>query len=129
MTDMRRIAEMSYQSYQAAIQGAVAEFQQAKLAGDEQVMVDAANRIASFRSAQQQIPLMYQEAVNPAPAAPPVNKYGLTEAEAEVAKNFTHDPGLSVDDKMRTYAEQKTRYRHMRATGEYDDSQGRVFKR
>jgi hypothetical protein len=128
MTDMKRIAEMSYLSYASAIQGAVAEFKQAQLAGDDQSMVDAANRIASLRSAQQQVIPMYNEAVNPAPAAPPVNRYGLTATEAEVAKNFTHDPGLSEDDKMRTYAEQRNRLRHMRQTGEYRDDQG-VVKR
>jgi hypothetical protein len=129
MTDIRRIAELSVASYQAAIQQEMASFQQAKIANDELAMVESANRIASYRAAANQVPQMYAEAMNPAPAAPPTNKYGLTAAEAEVARNWSQDPSLSEHDKMQTYAEQKNRYRHMRQTGEYDDSQGRVFKR
>jgi hypothetical protein len=58
MTDMRKIAEKSIASYQQAIQQEVANFQQARLADDELEMVASANRIASYRAAQQQIPQM-----------------------------------------------------------------------
>jgi hypothetical protein len=56
-------------------------------------------------------------------------KFGLSANEIGVAKNWTSDASLSDEAKVQGYVQQRQRYRHMRATGEYDDSQGKVFKR
>jgi hypothetical protein len=111
MSDMRRIAEMSVASYQAAIQQEVANFKQAQLAGDELEMVGAANKIASYRSAMQQIPRMLEEATNPAQPGPRVNRYGLTEEESEIAKLS----GISDEQ----YLQNRQRLHGLRAAGLY----------
>ncbi|WP_316216753.1 hypothetical protein [Bradyrhizobium sp. SZCCHNR3003] len=59
----------------------------------------------------------------------PRSQYGLTDAEVEIARTIGETRNDLTDEaRERIYAENKARYRQMRATGEYDDTQGRVFK-
>ncbi len=55
------------------------------------------------------------------------SRYGLSPDEVAIARGISgSDRNLSNDDRERMYAEQKARYQHMRATGEYRDDQGQV---
>ncbi|MGC2779999.1 MAG: hypothetical protein WA418_30605 [Bradyrhizobium sp.] len=54
------------------------------------------------------------------------NPHGLTDDEMQVAANFSQNPSLSREQKIEMYARQKSRYQHMRRTGEYRDDQGTV---
>jgi len=53
------------------------------------------------------------------------NRYGLSRDEVTIARGIgSGDAKLSNDDREKLYAEQKARYQHMRATGQYRDDQG-----
>ena len=55
------------------------------------------------------------------------NRYGLSRDEVQIARGISaSDAKLSDDDRQRIYAEQKGKYQHMRATGQYRDDQGSV---
>ncbi len=128
MTDPREIHRMSIASYQSVLANENANYMQAQAANDMEGMVDSANRMAGYRASMRELDRMLAEAIHPQPQRGPVDRYGLTESEREVAKNFTQDPRMSEEDKLRTYAEQKARYQRARATGAYRDDQGRVTR-
>ncbi|MGJ4928609.1 hypothetical protein ACQR1I_14210 [Bradyrhizobium sp. HKCCYLS2038] len=54
------------------------------------------------------------------------NPHGLSDEEVKIAENFSQNPSLSREQKLEMYARQKSRYQHMRRTGEYRDDQGTV---
>lgn len=55
---------------------------------------------------------------------PPGNKYRLNQDEMEVAHGSFGD--LPKEERERIYAENKARYQHARATGQYRDDWGTV---
>jgi hypothetical protein len=62
------------------------------------------------------------------------NRYGLSPEEVEVARKAYYDRNdgktdLSNDQKEALYAHNKEKLRQMKATRQYDDTQGQVFKR
>jgi hypothetical protein len=58
---------------------------------------------------------------------PDSNKYGLTADEVTIARGIASgDRNMTNDERERCYAEQKAKYQHLRATGEYRDDQGMV---
>jgi hypothetical protein len=133
MADMRKVAEMSVESYDLAIANEMTNFRQAQLNSDESEMVASANRIAALRSAKREIPMMYSEATSPRQAAPQVNQNGLTEVEAEVARN-SFGPvkdargnmvDMTIDQKEKLYRYNRDKYQYMRQSGQYRDDQGR----
>lgn len=52
------------------------------------------------------------------------NKYGLSQDELDVANSSFSD--LPPEERQRIYAENRARYQHLRATGQYRDDQGSV---
>ena len=60
-------------------------------------------------------------------ARPQGNAHGLSDTEVEIAKK-SHSGG-SVEDRVKSYAEQKHRLAYLRSTGQYNDTQGSVFGR
>ena len=99
--------------------GRVAEDQYETMAGADRILeadakLAALNRIAdTYVSAQQR--------------AQPANRYGLSKDEQEVAHGLASgDRTMTNDQREQTYAQNRARYRHMRATGQYRDDQGTV---
>src|SRR5581483_8430654 len=126
MVDIGKVHQRSVQDFQAAFQDAQAEFQQANIADDVEGAAFAAQKMAALRASMKELNGMATEYVASRQAAQPSNRYGLSPEEVEVAKNFTADPRMSEDQKLATYAEQKAKYQHQRATGQYRDDQGTV---
>jgi hypothetical protein len=54
------------------------------------------------------------------------SRYGLSAQEVAIAKGWTSSPSLSDEDRVKTYIEQRQKYRQQRASGEYRDDQGVV---
>jgi hypothetical protein len=57
---------------------------------------------------------------------PQGNRFGLSPTEVEIAHNSFS--GASKEEKERSYAMNRDRLRHMRATGQYRDDQGTVSR-
>jgi hypothetical protein len=55
-------------------------------------------------------------------------QFGLQPSDLKVAKGWTGDPNMSDADKVKTYVENRQRYRQARQSGEYRDDQGRVTR-
>jgi hypothetical protein len=53
-------------------------------------------------------------------------KYGISPTELPVAKGWTADPRLSDEAKVEQFAQNRARYQHARASGQYRDDQGVV---
>jgi hypothetical protein len=53
-------------------------------------------------------------------------RHGVSPDRIGVALNWTTDPNMSDEDKVRTYMENTRRLAHDRATGRYRDDQGSV---
>ena len=103
-----------------------AELEAGRLEEDADRVNWAAQRILEIDAQRAQLVVRANHHAAQQRAQPRGNKYGLSHDEIEVARNFTTDPKLTNDDKEKLYAEQRNRYRHARATGEYRDDQGTV---
>jgi hypothetical protein len=53
-------------------------------------------------------------------------QFGLSAHELGAAKNWTSDPNLSDEARVKTYVENRQRYRQARSDGSYRDDQGTV---
>jgi hypothetical protein len=142
MTDVKQVHQKALGAFYAAHKQAEAEYQQAQLAGDVDGMAYAAQQMAGYRASARELNSMAAEASYVPP--PPLlaggdqmsradvalaTKYGLDANRLAVAKGWTNDESLSDEAKIQSYLANEQRYRHMRQTGEYDDSQGKMFKR
>jgi hypothetical protein len=54
--------------------------------------------------------------------------YGLSARDLSVAKGWTNASDMTDEDKVRTYLQNKQRYRQARADGSYRDDQGTVTR-
>jgi hypothetical protein len=121
--------------YQAAIVEEQANYQKAQLTGDVYEAVRASQAIASLRTQANEYHKMASEhARSMQPTSQPAsNKFGLSPAEAEVARN-SFGPikrngrmvDMTDDEKLEAYAKNKQRYRSMVADGSYSIDQGSV---
>jgi len=126
MVDLAKVHQRSVEGFNAAYQNAAAEYQQAALAEDVDGMAAAAQQMAALRASMRELNSMASEYVATQRQATPSNRYGLSEDEVAIARNWTSDNRMSEDEKLRTYAEQRQRYRQARADGSYRDDQGTV---
>jgi uncharacterized coiled-coil protein SlyX len=137
MADIGEVHQRSLQGFQVALQQELAAYRQAELAGDVDEMARAAQQMAGLRASMRELNNMASEAVAmrqppPMPGSEDLprrdadlcRKYGVSPNELGVAKNWTSNPSLSDEDKVRGYVENRQRYQHMRATGAYRDDQG-----
>ncbi|MES5485947.1 hypothetical protein QMZ05_24605 [Bradyrhizobium sp. INPA03-11B] len=138
--DVRQVHARSVEGFQAAYAEETAAYQRAALAGDLDEAARAAQALAGLRATMRELETLANEAMTPRqqPLAGAedlshrdvqlARHYGLTAQEIGVAKGWTNNPDLSDEDKVRQYVENRQRYRHMRATGEYRDDQGKVTR-
>ncbi|MCK1480483.1 hypothetical protein IVB27_38565 [Bradyrhizobium sp. 197] len=124
--DVREVQQRSAEAFSAAYSEESANYQRAALVGDTEECARSANAMAGLRATCRELDMMAQEALNPARPAPPVNRFGLTELEADVARNSYSAPGVTDDQKMQAYAHNRAKYRHMVQTGQYSNDQGLV---
>jgi hypothetical protein len=139
--DIQEVHGRASDGMNAAIQAENAAFQQARLAGDLDSMAGSAQRIAGMRATISQLNAMAAEEINRRAAPPPggddlsrrdqqlATFYGLSAAEIGVAKNWTGDPNLSDEDKVRSYVENRARYQRTLASGERREDQGMQRKK
>lgn len=127
MADLRQIHERSLRGFQIAMEEAASVYRQCELANDVDGAAAAAQQLAGLRASVNELNSMAREAyVQQMPRAN-ANKYGLSADEVTIAHGMSGgDRTLSNDERERSYAEQKARLQHMRATGEYRDDQGQV---
>ncbi|MGJ4939297.1 hypothetical protein ACQR1W_01885 [Bradyrhizobium sp. HKCCYLS1011] len=126
MASYDEIYRQAMAGYRSAIVEQQAAFERATLAGDVDEQIRASQELAALRVQANEYHAMcvqHAETMRPAPQA---SKYGLSEQEREVAHNWTSDASLSNDERERIYAEQRAKYRQMRADGSYRDDQGMV---
>lgn len=112
--------------YRSALIQAQAEYQQAVVSGDTSAQATASMDIARLNRDMNDYHAFAVDHANSLQAAAPRNKYGLSPQEQEAArKSFSrgslgrNDPGMTLDDMDRSYAENKARLRRLRQTGEY----------
>lgn len=124
--DINRVHQRSAEAIQAAMAEESANYQRASLIGDVDEAARAAQVIAGLRATTRELQGLYHEAMTPQSQrmAAPVNKYGLTEEEADVARHSYS--GSTDDEKMQAYAQNRAKYRHMVQTGQYSNDQGMV---
>ena len=103
------------------------DYEAARLDEDADATMYAADRIVECDAklgALNQIANTYIAGQSRAQAA---NKYGLSKDEVEVAHGFARgDRTMTNEQREATYAQNKDKLRHMRATGQYRDDQGVV---
>jgi hypothetical protein len=127
MTDLKAVYDRGLASLSAAYQSAISDYHLGQSTGDTDLAAEAAVRMAGLEATAREFHGLANRAASPQGAAP-VDKYGLTESERAIAKNWTSDPNISTEDRLRTYSQQKARYQQARASGEYRDDQGRVTR-
>ncbi|MET4372556.1 hypothetical protein ABIA99_005265 [Bradyrhizobium sp. LB12.1] len=123
--DVREVQARSAEAFQVAYTEESANYQRAALVGDTEECARSASAMAGLRATCRELDMMAQEALNPQRPALPVNRYGLTAAETDVALNSFS--GVSDAEKLESYARNKSKYRGMLARGEYSNNyQGSV---
>jgi hypothetical protein len=139
--DLARVYNQSMNGIQAAMAEENNNFQRAQLTGDIDEQVRASQAIAGYRALAEQYHKMASEHAQ-SMNAPTLaggdelshrdtqlaRHYGLSAKEIGIAKNWTSDPNITDEDKVREYVSQRQRYRAARADGSYRDDQGRVTR-
>jgi hypothetical protein len=125
MANLKEVYNRGVANLTTSYQSALSDYHMSESMNDADGMADAAVRIAGLEATYNQFQSLAHRTANPQ-AAVPVNRYGLNAEEQEVARNFTGDNRLSDDEKQRIYSEQKAKYRHQRATGQYRHDPGTV---
>ena len=106
---------------------ASADLEAARLAGDPDGVNIAADRILQIDLQMNALGGRARQFYSAQQSQPQGNKYGLSADEIELARGVASgDRRMSNDERERLYAENKSRYQRMRATGEYRDDQGTV---
>lgn len=105
---------------------ATADLEAARISEDSYSTMEASNRIVDADMRRAQVDQIANRYVASQQQAPQGNRYGLSQDEVDIAKNmFSGDSRMKQEDREKIYAEQKSRLRHLRATGQYRDDQGR----
>jgi hypothetical protein len=126
------VIQAQWQQLAAERAQATADYEAARASEDEYSTMAAAGRLLDSESkiaalnavsaayGQQQAQHAQQQRQNP---------FNLSKDEVDVSRTIGQgDPKLTDHDRQRIYSEQKSKLARMRATREYDDTQGRVFK-
>jgi hypothetical protein len=104
---------------------AAADLEAARMSEDSYSVMDASNRIVDADMRRAQVDQIANRFVA-SQQAPRGNQFGLSDTEVEIARGISSgDSSLSNSDRERIYAEGRQKLRHMRATGQYRDDQGR----
>jgi hypothetical protein len=123
MANEAEIYSTAMSGYQIAIQEESVAYQRAQATGDLAEAVRASQSIAALRSQANEFHNMAQQQATAMAPARPVSKFGLSEAERELAHTSIVDRrdmrSLSDEEKEKVYAENKARLHRMRASGEY----------
>jgi hypothetical protein len=127
-------------NYNEAIAEQQLEVQKAAMRGDAEGLARARQEIAALRVQAREFDEHAREDIRAmnAPSAGMddmsrgdvalCKQYNMQPKEFEIAKSWTSDPRVSNKERVETYLKNKERYRQMKASGEYDDTQGKVFK-
>lgn len=122
----QQILESQYESKAANRSQALADLEAARLNEDPAGTMDAADRILEIDKSVAALNTIANQYVRSQQQQPRGSKYGLSQDEMEIAHGFASgDRSMSNDEREKTYAENRDRLRHMRATGAYRDDQGR----
>jgi hypothetical protein len=122
------IMQSQWERLEAEQAAEAAELEAGRIAEDGFRVENAARRILELDAQRSALAQRANQYASQLQGRPQGNSYGLSDREVEVAKNWTSDPAISTDDRLRTYAEQKQRYQRARMSGEYRDDQGRVTR-
>jgi hypothetical protein len=122
----QQILQSQYESKAAERAQALADLEASRLAEDPSGTMDAANRVIEIDKSVGALDRIANQYVASQQQQPQGNKYGLSAQEVEVAHNSFS--GVSKEERERSYRENRDKLRHMRATGEYSDSQGKVTR-
>lgn len=121
------IMQAQAERLQAEHTQASAELESARLYSDPDGVNAAADRILQIDNSMDALRVRAQRYYSAQQSQPQGNKYGLSPDEIEIARGVASgDRRMSNDERERLYAENKSRYQRMRATGEYRDDQGTV---
>lgn len=104
-----------------------AELEAGRLTDDEERINNASDGILALDATLAHLNARANQYVASQRTARPSNEYGLSDEEISVAK-ASHSGG-SEQERIKSYAEQKQKLQYLRATRQYDDTQGQVFKR
>lgn len=105
--------------YQSALIQEQAAFQQAQISGDLDEQVRASQSMASLRSQAKEYQALASEHARSIQAAQPMNRFGLSPEEIEIAHKSFSTTGATKEEKERLYAENRAKLHRMRSTGEY----------
>jgi hypothetical protein len=103
---------------------AIAHYEHARVSEDGDKTLNWADRITEIDSKRAALNRIADQYVAMEQAQPRQNAYGLSDTEVEIARN-SHSGG-TAEQRIEEYARNKSRYQHMRATGQYRDDQGTV---
>jgi hypothetical protein len=103
---------------------AAADLEAARLAEDPDATMYHAGRILELDAQRDALAVRANNFVSQQSAQPQRHPSGLSDEEIAVAK-ASHSGG-TADQRIQEYAQNKARYQHLRATGQYRDDQGTV---
>jgi hypothetical protein len=127
--DNSAIIKAQYQQLQADRAQAYADLEAQRHAENEFGTMNAANAILEADAKLAALDRVANNYVVGQSRAQAQNRYGLSKEEQEVAHGLASgDRTMTNDQREQTYAANKEKLRHMRATGEYRDDQGRVSR-
>lgn len=118
------ILRAQYEAKAAEKAQALADLEAARINENAADTMDAANRIVDIDKSVGALDKITNSYLAGQRAQPQGNRFGLSPTEVEVAHNSFS--GAEPEEKERSYAENKQKLQHMRATGAYRDDQGSV---
>jgi hypothetical protein len=122
----QQILESQYARIAEEQAGAVAELEAGRLSEDAYRTTSAADRILELDKSREALDRRADQYVASQQQQPQGNAHGLSATEVEIARGISSgDSSLTNADREKIYAANKNKLRHLRATGEYRDDQGR----
>jgi hypothetical protein len=121
----KSVIQAQYERLNADRAEALARYESGRISEDEWTTMDAANAILDLDQKRAALDRIAQTFVA-SQQQPAGNKFGLNDDEVTIANGTASaDKTISNEERQRAYAFHKDRLRHMRATGQYRDDQGR----
>jgi G:T/U-mismatch repair DNA glycosylase len=120
------IIKSQYEAKAAERAQALADLEAARINENAADTMYAADRIVDIDKSLSAIDRIANQYTRQQQQQPQGNKFGLTPAEVEVAHNSFS--GASIEERERSYRENRDKLRRMRADGTYRDDQGRASR-
>jgi hypothetical protein len=121
----KSVIQAQYERLNADRAEALARYESGRISEDEWTTMDAANAILDLDQKRAALDRIAQTFVQQQ-QQPRGNQFGLNQDEVEIANGIAgSDKTISNEQRQQAYAANKDRLRHMRATGQYRDDQGR----